>query len=218
MAIASNYREDYAKYSRNFTKIAQKYGQRPEVRTGVELLLTFLTISFFAVFAIRPTVNTIATLIANIKTQKEIEAKLNEKITNLKKAQIVFAQENARLALLDQAYPQGPQPDLLAGQIERLTAQDNLKLETFNVGKTPLDGKIAKEQGKGAESQFELSFLVKGEYKNIISFLKDLENLRRLVNITTISTSVSKKQGEEGKILLTIGAQVPYYPNTASQK
>ncbi|OGY09925.1 MAG: hypothetical protein A2782_04455 [Candidatus Blackburnbacteria bacterium RIFCSPHIGHO2_01_FULL_43_15b] len=211
MAIAYN-------YSRNFTKIAQKYSARPEVRTGVELLLTFLTISFFAVLAIRPTANTIATLVADIKTQKEIEAKLNDKIANLKKAQTVFAQESRRLALLDQAYPKGPQPDILASQLEGLAAQDNLKLETFNVGKTPLAGKVAKDQSKGAESQFELSFLVKGEYKNILTFLKDVENLRRLINITTISTAVSKKSGEEGKILLTVGAQIPYYPNTTQQK
>lgn len=214
MAIASNYREKYAKYTHNLAKIAQIAGQKPEVRVSIELLLTFLTISFFAVFAIRPTVNTIAKLVADIKTQKDIQTKLNDKITNLKKAQIVYTQEKTRLALLDQAYPKGPQPDTLASQLEGLAAQNSLKLESLNVGKTTLAGKIINDQPKGTESQFELSFLVKGEYKNILIFLKDVENLRRLINITSVSAGLSKKSGEEGAILLTIGAQVPYYPNT----
>ncbi|MBI2590906.1 MAG: type 4a pilus biogenesis protein PilO [Candidatus Blackburnbacteria bacterium] len=214
MAIASNYREKYAKYTRQLARIVQVAGQKPEVRASIELLLTFLTISFFAVFAIRPTANTIAKLIADVKTQKDIQVKLNDKITNLKKAQTVYAQEKTRIALLDQAYPKNPQPDTLASQLENLAAQNSLKLESLNVGKTTLAGKIAKDQAKVDESQFELSFLVKGEYRNILLFLKDTENLRRLINVTSVSMGVSKKSGDEGAILLTVGAQIPYYPDT----
>lgn len=214
MAIAANYREGYAKYSRYFKSIAQNYGQKPVVRTSIELLLTFLTISFFAVFAIRPTVNTIAGLIAEIKTQKEIQTKLDEKLVNLKKAQVAYAQGSAGLTFLEQALPKGPQPDQLVRQLEGLAAQDGLVLASLNIDKTPLFGKVVQEESKKTGSQFEVSFLIKGDYQRVLAFLLDVENLRRIINITSVSLGTTNKTGEQATILLTISAEIPYYEAT----
>lgn len=213
MAISTNYREQYAKYSRYFRNLVETYGKKEAVRTSVELLLTLLTVSFFAVFAIRPTVDTIARLVADIKTQKDIQKTLDEKIVNLKKAQATYNAESNRLVFLDQGMPRGPFPDLLVRQLEGLAGQTGVSLSALGTGKTQLLGKNTQSdvQAKKTEPQFEVSFTVRGEYKKILSFLEDLENLRRLVNITSISVSKNLKVGEENTIILTVGAQVPYY-------
>lgn len=207
----SNYRESYAKYSRYFKNLAQTYGKQPVVRYSAELLFTLLAISFFAVFAIRPTVNTIAHLYADIKTQKEIEGKLTDKISNLKKAQVAYSREANRLVMLDEALPRGPAPEFFVQQLEGLAREDGVILESITVGKTPLYGKILEEQSKGNGGSFEASFLVKGDYKKIVTYLGDLESLRRILSLNSVTVGVNKKLGEKGVITLTVESEVAYY-------
>ena len=69
--MAINYRQQYSQYSRYFVRLKDIYNQRVEVRESLELLLSLLLISFLVIFAIRPTVNTIAELFANLESQKQ---------------------------------------------------------------------------------------------------------------------------------------------------
>lgn len=213
-ATSTNYREQYAQYSRYFKSIADKYQKQPVVRTGIELLLTLLTISFFAVFAIRPTVLTIARLVSDVRSQTQIKRQLDEKLGNIRIAQSTASREEGRLAFLDQSLPLGPKPDQLARQIEGLSGSHNLILESLSIGKLPLydtrSPSFPKTSGK--YSSFEVSFLVAGNFTNTHEFLKDLEDLRRIISLTSISYGPSSKEGENGVIILAVGAQVPYYP------
>src|SRR3989338_2318937 len=211
MAIAVNYREQYARYGRYFKTIIDKYSKKPAVRTSVELLLTLFTISFFAVFALRPTAVTIARLVSDIRTQRDIEGRLTEKVDSLRKAQAVLSAEQARIVLLDQALPRGPHPDQLVQQIEGLSQTYGVGLESLSVGKTLILGKTDKKKAEKFGT-FEVSFLVRGDYGGTISFLEELEALRRVVNLNSVSYGPSTKQGESGVIILTVGAQIPYYP------
>lgn len=213
-ASSTNYREQYAHYRRYFKSLADTYYKKPEVRTSIELLLTLLAVSFFAVFAIRPTVLTIAQLIADVRAQTQIKKQLDEKIQNIRKAQEVSAREQTRLTYLDQALPAGPQPDRLVGQIEGLAGAHELVLESLNIGKLPLyETKDNPTEPRGKFSSFEVSFLVAGSYTNTLAFLKEVEDLRRIVNITSVSYGPSSKEVEDRIIILAVGAQVPYFPD-----
>lgn len=217
MAAVSNIREEYAKYKRYFRRIADTYYRRPSVKASVELLLTLLTISFFAIFALRPTLNTIAELWANIASQKETSRALEEKLSNLGRAQLVFSQEEQRLALLNEALPNEPRPDQYLQQIEGLVATHGLSLESFNIDETLLLGKPEKPKGRKKDEKeipnvenIPISFSVSGDFSSLISFLEDTENLRRLIVIESLSFGAGTGR-RAGSLLLTIAGGVPYY-------
>lgn len=220
MAAAANYREQYARYKRYFASLADVYGKKPVVRTSVELLLTLLTISFFAVFAIRPTVLTIAQLFVDVKQQQQIKKQLQEKVQNIKTAQDLAFREAKSLSLLDQALPRGPKPDQLLRQIEGLATSHGVVLESLSIGKLALLGSTDPAKVPGGEkfSSFEVSFLVLGSYNDTHAFLRELEEIRRIVNITSISYRPSVEENEAGIIILAAGAQVPYYPDKKEVK
>lgn len=220
MPAATNYREQYAQYKRYFTTLSNTYGEKPVVRTSVELVLTLLTVSFFAVFAIRPTVLTVAQLFSDVRQQQQkIKKPLQEKVQNLKTAQDVATRESRSLSLLDQALPRGPKPDLLLRQIEGLATQYGVVIESLSIGKLALFGNVNPTKATGEKySSFEVSFLVGGSYNGTHAFLKELEEIRRVVNITSISYRPSSEEGESNVIILAAGAQVPYYPEKKEVK
>lgn len=217
MQTGINYREQYARYQRYFKKLNQLYVQRPEVRTSLEILLSLLTISFFTVFALRPTFNTIAELFATIRTQREVKETLENKIVAIGRAQAVWSQQEGRLTLLEQSLPKHSATDAFLQQIEGLAASRNLTLSSFNLENALLVGseKRARRKEKSDPLNIEdvvatkTSFSVTGDFASLIVFLKDSENLRRLVLVE--SFSFGQGRGLSGVLTLTISGRIPHY-------
>lgn len=215
-----SYREQYAKYSRYFQTVRQEYEQKPEVRESVELLLTLFTISFFIVFALRPTVNTISELFANINSQKEIKEKLETKLANLSRARQNYTSEEKRLFLIEQALPRDPAPDFFLRQIEGLSAAHGLALRTFNVGEALLYGQppddlkenSSKKPSVAGTKQIIVTYELAGNFENSMAFLEDLENLRQIFSVQTFSFGANQKS-QDNNITLTIVGAVNNYPS-----
>lgn len=205
----NNYRQQYAKYKRWFREVAKTALGKPEIRAGLEVLLAFLTVSFFAVFAIRPTVATISQLVSDTRSQKEIADRLDEKIKALREAQELWSAQQERIKLLDGALPGDPLPDQAIQQIEGLAAKHNTNLVAVNVGKAHLFGPSPKKP----QADFEASFSVLGTFDNTHAFLQDVERLRRVMVVKSFSYGPAKKEEEAEKeqILLVVGVTVPYH-------
>lgn len=203
-----NFRQEYGRYTRYFQEIKKTYAKHPEVRRGIELLLTLLAISFFTVFAIRPTVNTIAELLSTIRTQEEISAKLDQKIKNLTTAKNLYTQEQANIALLDEGLTKTAFPEKYLRQIEGLAGVSNVTISSFNLDEVQLIGKpdaaVAKERDKslpeGIEEQ-NTTFAVSGNYTAVISFLEAVEKLRIPFTVSSFSLSPASDTGNSNFIL-----------------
>lgn len=220
--ININSRESYARYSRYFVELKQIYNEKPEVRASLEILLTVLTISFFIVFAIRPTANTIATLFSDINSQKEVKEKLDKKITDLSTARQVWSKEQNRLKLIDDALPKSSSPDLFLRQIEGLAVTNKTTLSNFAVEQTTLYGNKPKivqdlesQQPKSdlpSVNKTRIAFTVNGQFIDIVNVLHNLNNMRKIILTDTISimprSSGAKNTGE---IILKITGYAPYY-------
>ena len=76
MALESSMR--HQRYQRYFVDLSRFY-QKKQTRVYTGLVLTILTTIFFLIFAIRPTLITIAGLIKKIEDQKIIVEKLDKK-------------------------------------------------------------------------------------------------------------------------------------------
>ncbi len=215
-----SYREQYAKYSRYFQNLRQVYEQKAEVKESIELLLTFLTISFFIVFALRPTINTITELISSINSQKEIQNKLETKLSDLSRARQGYTQQEKRLFLVDQALSRDPAPDFFLRQLEGLAAAHNLNLKSFSVGESLLYGQAPKEIKEprnkplvAGTKQTVIAFIINGSFENAMEFLQDLENLRQIFTVETFSFGTGKA-GSGNSTILTISGAITNYPLT----
>lgn len=216
MAAAINARGQYLRYSRYFRRLTDAYTNVPAVKASVEFLLTLFTISFFAIFALRPTINTISDLVSQIRSQEEIKTKLEQKITNLARAQELWTREKAKVSLIEQAIGKTPEPDVYIKQVERLAVSKGLLISFLKVEEIALKGKIKDgEQDKPKKIKgtdaIDTAVSVTGSYGSLLSFLEGLENLRRTIEVTSISFVSTKNPGQfQNTLVLTISSEVPY--------
>ena len=210
------WRQQYLRYRSYFLDIAAVYKKRKDVRVFLETILTLITISFFAVFALRPTLLTIAELVRNIKAKEETVARLEEKIQNLDRAQVIYSQEEAKIFLLDGAIPVNPSPDSFVRQIEGITSRYPVRILGLSVEEVTLIGeskvKIKTEDFEplpGPANSIIFSITVSGTYRDLEGFLGILETLRRPVKLDSVSINTSGVEGERA-LILTISGRAPY--------
>ena len=187
----------------------------------MEIILSLVTISFFSIFALRPTSLTISTLLKEINTKKETVNKMDTKIRNLQTAQKILGQELLRIPILELSVPKFPQPQIFVHQIEGLAVDTQIQILGIRVDETSLKGNLpVKNQTAKADSNFpadtgSMSFSVSatGNFQSLFSFLKNLENLRSPVKIDILGVTLSKK--EEGNTLtLVVTGKTPYLGET----
>lgn len=183
----------------------------------MEVILSLVTISFFGVFALRPTFLTISTLLKEINTKKETITKMNTKIKNLQTAQQILSEESLRIPILELSVPTFPQPQIFVHQIEGIAAGANVSVLGIRVDETSLKGDVPiKSQTVKSDSKFPanigsmgFSVSTSGSFQNLSSFLKNLENLRSPIKVDLLGINLSKR--EEGNILtLVVSGKVPY--------
>ena len=198
-----------------------RYKERDDLKAYLEILLSLVTISVFAVFAFRPTLLTIAGLIKDIDTKEETLVKMNNKIQNMSKAQNLYDQQRKNILLLSTAIPTNPNVDIFARQMEGLSGKRVLPIQ-FSLDETTILGVQSKDDTKEVENVFpelaeSVSFSVNtstsiDQYLSLSGFLKDLENLRRPVKIDSLTFS-SNKNNEQKTLTLIVQGQFPYLSN-----
>lgn len=102
----------------------------------LEIILSLAAISFFSIFAIRPTFLTIAELLKEINTKKETAAIMDTKIKSLQTAQEILNQESIRIPIIDLSVPKSPQPQIFVRQIEGAASTAKVKVLGIRVDET----------------------------------------------------------------------------------
>lgn len=182
---------EYHRYQRYFTDISRLY-QKKEVKVYTELILTFATIAFFAFFAIKPAVITLASLLQERSMQKQILDQLDTKINSLTKAQQNYNQLT-QTALVEEALPKESALDQVIYNLEYLILQDGISLNSISF--QPI---VLKGTPKEAVVGFSLS--TSGSMESLNKLLASLNNLRREITIQSASfTKSQKEQSGENK-------------------
>lgn len=214
--MALGWRKEYIRYKEYFLNVLTIYKQKEDLRMFLEILLSLATVSFFGVFALRPTLVTIAALLTEIKSKEEIVAKLDTKIQSLALATSLMESETARLPLIENAVPASASPETLVRQVEGLAAKNGINLLGVSLGQVTLLGEVKKippEEGVTPlpEDALGISFSISlsGSYPQLLGFLGDLEKLRRPLAIDT--TGITTTETEEGKTLvILVSGRAPY--------
>jgi len=218
------WRKNYLRYKSYFLNVAGQYKERTDVKVYLEILLSLATVTVFSIFALRPTLLTIAELIKEIETKNGTISVIDLKIQDLSKAQRLNDQQKTNIALLKIAIPQEPSPDIFARQVEVLTQRNQTPLSSFSLGKTLILGEKTSKPGTAGAGNpnsskiqpDELGFSVQTkvgitEFLKASTLLGEIEKMRRPVGINSFTFSSAEDKEENKKILIfTITGYIPY--------
>lgn len=190
-------------YKRYYTFLGPFFSQ-PKAKAYTYLSLSLATIAFFVFFAIRPTVNTIIGLQKQIKDDREVETKLQEKINALSQFQVEYEIIRPDLPILDKAIPETPNINELIKVVEKLALDNEASLSAIQVGETFLSGEgntvdkqlpntIPRDKGlvlmpiSKPAIPINLVFTNDGNYASIVKIVAAINRLPRLLSTKNIT-------------------------------
>jgi len=156
------------------------------------IILTLVSFSFFGIFAIGPTLSTIAELKKELSDSKFVNEKLEQKITNLYSLQQKYSLLENELTIVMAALPKTPNESFFVGQIQAIGQKTNTIVKRINISEIEL----SKEQKQNKYSSFAFSAEISGTYKDLTSFLSLLTDYERIVTIDTVSVAKSTEKND----------------------
>lgn len=191
----------------------KELGKRKDVGSFAELTATLFVISFFILFAIRPTFIIISGLMKEIKEKEEISNQLQQKVVALRMAQEEYSKNMSRLYLVDQALPEKPDFPLLIFAVEQEARSANAQMISFSITKIGIKTNQVSKSKTAKVPFFDFNSTLTGDYQNLKEFLGKMENLRRVIEIDSINfTKTKKTEKEASKIKLSITGKVNFQP------
>ncbi|OGM03069.1 hypothetical protein A2115_02335 [Candidatus Woesebacteria bacterium GWA1_41_8] len=233
-----NWRKNYLRYKSYFLNVVANYEKRGEIKAYLELVLSLLTISIFSVFALRPTLLTIGSLIKQIQAKEEVMTQLDQKIDQLNQSHAIYNNNKDNILLLGEAIPANAQPEVLARQMEALTAKYQIADVNMTMEQVILKGQdtqsntvargkeVLPEGAKGYSFVLSLEAPIEN-YSLLADFMKDFQNLRSPIKFSNISLSSNftspENSTESGRITIAgqqkilvldmiIKGEAPYLP------
>jgi len=215
-----SWRKNYLRRKAYFLNMLQQYNKKPDIRAYLEILLSLATICTLAIFALRPTLITIAKLLKEIESKKNTIKIMDEKITNLRTAQSLYEQEKDRITLLNISIPEKPNPDMFARQIEGLSGKHQVGISRMSVGEATILGKHSASKSKGAGSMpketYGLRYSVNtsvdpNQYLQTVNFLSDFEKLRRPPKIDRLTFDIDKGEDDNKILIMSIVGKLPQF-------
>lgn len=208
-----NYKTELERYRRYYQSLEPLLNKKKS-QNYTAVIFSFLVISLFGLYAIRPTIGTILTLKREIQDKIEINKKMEEKISALIEAQAVYSQIENNLPFIDQALPSDPEAIPLIVQLQNLATLHGVSIATVQLPPVPLLGKesttSAKIQAIGAKQEsFTFTISIVGPYSGILEFITGLLEMRRVVTLGTVSVVTDRSNEKASTISAqTIGSQL----------
>lgn len=221
----NSWRSQYLRYKTYFLNVYLQYQGRADMKAYTEIFLSLITISIFSLFALKPTLATIADLIRQIEWKKTAITSLDNKIDQISRSQLLYDQQRRNIALLKIAVPEYGKPDVVLRQIENLASKHRVEVDMIKAGDIPLAGKITDTKTEAIafkNDSYSFSFSINSpidQYDSLINFLSDLEKLRTLLKIDSVSFSQnSKKEDTNQQIRVTVDSRIPFFNSQITKK
>jgi hypothetical protein len=154
----------------------------------LEATLTVLLVLFFVVFAIKPTVLAITSLLGEIKSRQILNEKMTVKINSLVSAQNSYFSAEEKLSLLDEYYPEKFEVAQGASQLFGVALDNKILVESFSANDLTFPD-LTSEKGL-----IDFNFSGSGGYEDVMSFINDLYSSRRAIFIDSYSLSPIKAE------------------------
>lgn len=184
------------KYDRYYKEILP-YLKKEKNQQYFAVILTLGASIFFALFAINPTISTIAHLRREVLDSKSVEKKLSDKINNLSSLSQEYQNIQKDIPYILDAIPNKPESLILAAQIQSIAQSSAVTISDIEVSPMSLD---VLESTNSSSLTFTLS--ANGSYEDIKKFVSSLIDMQRIVSVDAIS--VSKTDIADDKVNLSI--------------
>lgn len=169
--------------------------KKEKTRKYSSIIFSLISLSFFGIFAINPTLSTIAKLKKELSDMKFVDQQLEKKIDNLSSLQEKYNIIEKDIPIVLAAVPENPQVPLLMGQIQAVAKEagaEIINLQSFEVD-VPGSSNNQKKY-----SSFSFSTSVQGSYENLTNFISILSGMGRVISLDTLSIN---RQGNQPGIL-----------------
>ncbi len=204
--------EDLSRKNALFAYLEKKRNSKKFVKS-VETSASFVLITFFLIFAIRPTAYTISSLLGEIKAKEILsQQKLKPKIQNVIQAQQNFALIQRDYHLIDASLPDSPSYSHLATQLLGAGYQSQIPFSKidFNFNQTE-NQKLASSLSPNLNF-YQVSLNQPTRFSSALELLNQIFSNRRLLEIEKISLSRHQQaEGITGQINLSLSIKVPYW-------
>lgn len=194
--MALDYKNEIERYRKYYKALEPKL-EKPRNKAYTTIVFSFLVVSLFGWYAIRPTIQTILLLKREIKDKTELSKKMEEKIAALIEAQAYYQEIEPLLPAIDQALPTIPDAVPVLIQIRNLASMSATSITTIQLPSVPIMGQEIMAGSKGVinpsststkkQQTFDISLSIKGPYSNLHAFIEGLTFMRRLVTIESVS-------------------------------
>lgn len=151
--------------------------------------LTLIALPLFSIFAIGPTLSTIAHLNKELEDSRFVDSKLQDKITNLGILRQKYSNLQGDLPFVFSALPQEPIVSLLTAQIQGLAQSANVTVKNINLSETELANATKKKDASVLPTEtnkFTFNIDVQGTYPQVSTFITLLSKFQRIVTIESV--------------------------------
>lgn len=198
-----NYKTELHRYKRYYQSIGE-VAVKPQTRAYTTAIFSFLAISLFGWYAIRPTLQTILFLQKEIDDNKLVNMQMEEKIGKLIEAHATYQSVQSDLPYLTQALPPAPEVLTAIGQIRNIAAIRGASISAITSSGAPL---LSKEQNAPNKTtalkvnrkvqSVPLSIIVIGTFDSLRGIIEDILSLRRIVTIETLNFTPNRESEQQ---------------------
>lgn len=205
LRLLSQYRIGIKKYTGNLQEIYNhlKHEDKQRIAGTLYLVFTLLTVSFFGVFAINPTLSTISNLNKQKEDSLRVDNDLKQKLAALRNLDQEYSTYESDIQLAFAAIPTSTKIPYLTRQIETIAEANNVKILRLDFQAIEL------YPGKKTNIplySFTFTINLQGNGEQIDSFLSGIIGFDRIINIDNLTTG--KVEGGHGA---TITGRVYYF-------
>ena len=178
--------------------------KKEQTEAYLMIILVIFAVLFFGIFAIMPTLSTIAQLRKDLEDSIFVNTQLEAKIANMSQLRQQYSLLSPNLPVLHAAIPETSQAPLLIGQIQALGEKAGVTLTKIQVQEIPPSG------GKSTLIRpFSIIVDSRGDYANLQSFYNSLITFERILTIE--SMTITRNQ-EDGFLQLSIKLNAYFQP------
>lgn len=183
--------------------------KNPVAMVSLELIFSILAVVFFAIFAVKPTLQTMSELIKEIEDKRALDEQLEQKIASLNTAQAQYQQFSSQLYLLDEAIPKTA--NLVEGLkiVEKIASANDLVIQGISISAVP-DELIKAVEGNSKRELLTFNVDLTGDYLKIRQFVEDLMDSRRMMLVDQVSFSLGSNRYQKD-LNAVVRVNLPYY-------
>lgn len=183
--------------------------KNPVAMVSLELIFSILAVVFFAIFAVKPTLQTMSELIKEIEDKRALDEQLEQKIASLNTAQAQYQQFSSQLYLLDEAIPKTA--NLVEGLkiVEKIASANDLVIQGISISAVP-DELIKAVEGNSKRELLTFNIDLTGDYLKIRQFIEDLMDSRRMMLVDQVNFSLGSNRYQKD-LNAVVRVNLPYY-------